>query len=491
MSLRRAVMFLAVITLIAIAYFSMRPANRNNFLAAVSDPAFAFYNKEHSAAFGGIDQWSHYGMKAERVAELLKKDGYACIMPQPPADGEPPAGIQKLTCSKLVRWPLSRMLTVSADIDYDMRGRLAGASATSTTVSRAYLIQKFLAGNLRKFKLIEPESMRVRGFEVDTPDKLARLAVDALSTSGWHANCEEDRTSIECQRLARNRREVGFPALPPNAIPVSGANSLYTAMDRVRLLPHANTKAGDDLIVRIFDGQIWMDFFGKDLTGRSLKVSIEVQSEGGKPVQLIAQVDKQTHAIPLAGESELNNAGKELFLVPTRGGSDFASSTWLDIPGDNNAPRLKKLAQELPKVDAAFVPAIVKATIGRISGAVRPEESLGLYPALRLIEQRAEFLRSAQTPLWLPEDQSVQMVRKTYPEDSITRAAWALAACESADKPPVIDSNCWLRHTVSDSEVTDLLRKEVGELAALYAGLEVAHPLRLRLERLRNALEAN
>lgn len=485
-------MLLVTTFAVAAGYFALRQVNRDRILTEVYDPAFAFYTKDNNASYGGIDRWAYYGMRMERVAELLKKDGYACVSPLPTPVDDKLDGIHALTCKKLARWPLRRTLTVNASIDYGMRGRLVAADAKSTITSQRFFVLKAFADYLRKFELIEPESLQVRGFEVDSVDKLSRLAADALSTSGWHATCGEDRSSPACQRTAGERRETGFPTLPQGAIAVRDADSLYSAMEQVRLLPlmpqDENTKVGDDLIVRVIDGQMWMDFVSRDLVGRALMVSIAIDGEGGTPIRLIAKVDEKSKEIPLAGRSRLNNAGKPMYLVPARGGENARASAWLDIPSENNPKALQRLAQALPNTDTAFVPRIIKATIARISRIVRPEEDLGLYPPLRLIEQRAEFLRSAQTPLWLPGDQSAQLIRKAYQDDPVTRAAWVLAACESTAKPPVIDGNCWLSQTASDLEVTELLRDEVSKLMPLYGGLEPEHPVRLRLERLNAVL---
>jgi hypothetical protein len=88
----------------------------------------------------------------------------------------------------------------------------------------------------------------------------------------------------------------------------------------------------------------------------------------------------------------------------------------------------------------------------------------------------------------MPQEQIVAMVNAAYPEAPAARASWALAMCESAVGPPVIDENCWYRLTSDDSAVNTLLINEVVQLQALYATLEPGHPLRLRLDRLSEAL---
>lgn len=178
-----------------------------------------------------------------------------------------------------------------------------------------------------------------------------------------------------------------------------------------------------------------------------------------------------------------------MYLVPEAGGQNPRASVWLPMPDRNSPATLEKLAKQLRNADPAFIPRIVKAAIASISAADRPDEALGLYPALRSIELRADILRLARADLWLPKDQSNQLIEQAYQDEPATRAAWALAICESAANPPVLDADCWQRFSISNSDATALLRSAVAELQVLYAPLEPAHPLRLRLKRLSDALQ--
>ncbi len=491
MSWRRAGAIVLVVAALLTALLDLSLVGSGSLPPGV-DPAIAFYTGTHSPGYAGIDRWAYHGMKAESVVEFLEKDGYVCILPQAaPADGKP-KGILELNCDKGERWPLARTLSIRANIDYDLRGRLVAAKASSAITGGDHPVRKRLADFLRNRAWIEPERLQIKGFDVDSADTLARLAVDALVARSRHGECATNPTAAECAAYARERREWGFPALAQGPIAVGNALSLESALERVRLVPlvprGADAKPEDSLRVRVADGRMWMDFAGQDLAGHALTVSIALDSEGGAPVELVAKVGEDTRTVALSGERRKANGGAMMYLVPEAGAQTPRASVWLYLPDRNFPGTFKKLASELPNADPAFIPRIVKAVIGSISVAERPEEALGLYPALRSIELRADILRLARAELWLPKDQSNQLMEQAYRDAPATRAAWALAACEPAAKPPVIDADCWRRFTISDSAAAALLRAAVAELQVLYAPLEPVHPVRLRLQRMGDAL---
>ncbi|MEO7496657.1 MAG: hypothetical protein ABIT83_25855 [Massilia sp.] len=57
---------------------------------SVADPLTDFHTRAHGDAYGGIDRWAYFGMPAERVAERLRRDGYACDTASQAASGDVP-----------------------------------------------------------------------------------------------------------------------------------------------------------------------------------------------------------------------------------------------------------------------------------------------------------------------------------------------------------------------------------------------------------------
>lgn len=329
----------------------------------------------------------------------------------------------------------------------------------------------------------------IKGLEIDSVDRLSRFVINTVLTTGWHISCDEGFFSpLQCTE----RRNSGFSPLQKAAAAVGDAVAIHNAMTHAGFMPlHPNAKPGDNLIVRVADEKMWVDFVGKDLAGRELMVSIALDSEGGTPVQLIAKLGTASKVVALAGARRKTNDRATIFLVPRAGEQNPRVGTWLYMPDENHPSTLKELAEVLPDTDPAFVPRVIKAIIASTSTADRPEESLGLYGALQSIEHRADILRLAHADLWLPKDQGKQLVKDAYQDDPVTRAAWALAMCESTADPAVIDADCWQRLMHADSNATALLRNEVAELQILYAPLEPTHPLRLRLKRLSDALSSS
>ena len=461
--------------------------------SGIVDPAIEFYTDAHDSGYAGIDRWAYYGMKVESLVEILEKNGFVCPLPAAPAAGDTRTGIREMACDKTVQWPFSRNLSIRASIDYGNRGRLVAANAASAVAAEDRSIRRYFANFLRDRGWIEPEHLQVRGFEVDSIETLSRLAVDALTSVEWHRGCGKTPSAAECAAAARERRVLGFPPLPQGAVGVGKALDIAPALERVRLMPTvqrgADAKPQDSLLVRVTEGQMWMDFAGRDLAGRELSVSIALASQGGAPVKLVAKVGTDTRVGALSGERRKANAGAMMFLVPEAGTQNPRMSTWLDLPNKNYPGTFKKLAEQLPNADPAFIPTVVKAVVTSLSTAERPDESLGLYPALRSIEIRAEALRLARAELWLPRDQSDQLIKDAYRDEPSIRAAWAMAICEPTATAAVLDAPCWQRFAASDPAAIALARGAVTELLDLYESLEPTHPVRLRLKRLNDVLQ--
>lgn len=456
------------------------------------DPAFGYYTARHTASYGGIDRWAYYGMRVERVAQLLDQQGYACRLPQAsPADGRL-HGVHPMVCDKSLHWPLARTLTITADIDYGTRGRLVAAGARSMPLDGARW-RSTVGAALRHVALMEPASLAIRGFEVDTPDLLARLAVDAMRPRGWHLFCDSGDPSPECAQQARTRRANGLPGLPQGAANVVGPAALDPALERVRLVPLAtrDPEVGDDdsLRVRVTDGRMWLDFASRDLAGHDLRVSIALDSAGGAASQLVATVDAHSRTVPLAGDPQRSNNGPLRYLVPLRGAGNPRASMWLDLPDPNYERTLERLGEGLSRADPAFALPLVKVVLDSFNKTASPEEKAGLYPLLRIIEQRAAVLHAADAARWLPAEAAGALIRQAYPDDVTTRAAWALATCAAAGAPALPDPACWQRLARADPAVPALLRRQVAQLLTLYGALEPSHPVRVHLERLGRALD--
>lgn len=493
MNWRRVGFVLLALAVSLITFRLVYFAGSGNAASGMIDPAVEFYTRTHGTSYGGIDRWAYYGMRAKTLARLLGKDGYVCAPAQIPADRTGSSDVHEMACDKKVSWPLPRTLTIKARIEYGTRDRLVAASAHSILAAGDSPVSRATADVFRKIGWLEPENLQVKGFEIDTVDTLIRLSVDALKATNWHHECTgEPPHASRCPELAKGRRASGFPPPPQEPIAVRNAKTLASAMEHVHLMPlvprGADGKPEDSLIVRLTDGVMWADFVGKDLAGRDLAVSIALDSEGGAPVRLVAKAGANSREISLAGERRVANDGTTLWLLPEAGLQNLRFAIWLTMPTHGHTGALRRLADAMPGVDPAFTPRMIKAMIGSPGVTNQTEENLGLYPALRSIEQRADALRLARVESWLSEDRGRQFVRAAYADDPLTRAAWALAVCESAGEPPVIDTNCWMNFVLADAEVTALLRQEVSDLQALYLALEPAHPVLLRLKRLGNAL---
>lgn len=321
-------------------------------------------------------------------------------------------------------------------------------------------------------------------------DELSRRAIQALSGGSERKGCGNYSPQEDCSPFARLFGE-GLPPLPQGPIAVGDALSVESAMDSIHLLPVEprgnDGRPEDSLIVRVADGQMWLDFAGKDRSGLELTVSIALDSEGGRPVKLVAKAGTDVREIQLAGRPLKSNDGRLRFLAP-EAGSNPRFAHWLDMPKAGRPKTYELLAGNMRSVDPAFMPRIARAVFDGMAAPVREEEALGLYPALRSIDEHADFLRAAHVEGWLPQGQIMELVQAAYPDSPALRASWALALCESGGSSPVIDRHCWNRFTGSDADVTSLLRNEVAQLQDIYQPLAPSHPLRLRLERLSAAL---
>jgi len=458
--------------------------------SGIIDPAIEFYTKSHSDGYGGLDRWAYHGMKQQTLVESLQKDGYVCVLPQ---DSDAGVGMRELVCAKTLDGMLERTLSIKAKIGYDIGGRLVTAHASSNLTGDYLNIRTHIADVLRKFDWIEPEELQIKGFEIDSIDLLTRLAVDALSARGWHNTCEDKRNQSGCLRRAIERRESGFQQVGGGAVAVGNVTAVHSAMESIHLValqPREYPKSDETLFVRVVGESMWIDFAGNDLTGRELMVSIEIDSEGGAPVKLIAKVGSDSRETVLAGTRRVTNNGTIRYFVPLAGSENPKLAVWRDLPNKFSPDSYKSIGVELSNIDPAFSSRTVKVILAGVSTVTFPEEEIGLYPALRSIEYQAEILRSAHAEKWLPKEHSPQvLVRQMYPDDWMSRASWAFAMCETATKPPAIDANCWGGFIKGDPEVAALLSKEVADLQGMYVSLELTHPLWLRLNRLGAALQ--
>ena len=326
---------------------------------------------------------------------------------------------------------------------------------------------------------------------IGSADTLSRLAVNALITGSVHDECGEYYIQQPCSAFVLIRRALGFHPPVQGPVAVGNALTIHLALERIQLLPVVprtnDAKPENSLLVRVSNKKMWLDFVGKNRAGRELKVSIELDSAGGTPVKLVANVGTDTREVTLLGTPKTANDKKLVYLVPEPGGSNPKFANWLGMPNEALPKTYAMLANNMRNVDPEFIPQIAQIIFNSIAaGGV--EDTIGLYPALRNIDRHAAALRAMNADQWLPQEQIVAMTNAAYPEAPAARASWMLAMCESAGKPPVIDENCWYQLSRDDAAVNTLLSDEVVRLQALYSPLETGHPLRLRLDRLSEAL---
>lgn len=480
-----------ILTTLVAALFGLAILRNQTVPIGAADPAFEFYTKGRSNSYAAINRWAHYGMRAEHFMNVLQNAGYHCQQPMVSKDEMETGSIHEILCLKIEQGLLSRTLSIQASIEHGGVDRLVGAKASSTLTSNGHSLNKQLADLLRKFGLIEPETLLVAGFQVDSIDTLGRMVADTLSPTGWHERCTENQVVELCKEMADDRMQSGFPELPQGALPTGTATELHRAMERIHFVPvlkrGADGKPEDSLLVRLTKGRLWLDFVSKDLGGRNLTASIELESKGGTPINLMMSLNSDIKSIHLAGRPRLANDGAIVYLLPESGPQDERYVTWLHLQNKNLPRTISQLALELQRVDAAFIAPMIDAIIGDSAINASPEESLGLYPVLQQIEQKAEVVRALHLDRLLPRENGNLLIAQAYPENPTIRSAWAFATCETIEKPVKIDGNCLLRFITADPDAAALVRSEIAKLLLLYADLPESHPLRIRLKNLNDA----
>lgn len=453
------------------------------------DPAVAFYTAGHERGFGCIDRWAYRGQPADKVIGQLSREGYRCGESSARRYSGTPFGQGTITCVSQAEWPLSRTLSVALLVDHDRHDRLVSARASRRLGDEA-TGTAWLAGYLSQWGWIEPETLAVRGFELDSARTLALLVVDAIATGGWRRRCEKTAPA-ECALDMRRRRVFGFPELPPEPVRVERARLLGAVLERIALWPPVRRgpdgNSEDSLLVRVEGEQLWLDYAGGDLVGRQVAVAIELDSDGGQPLRLMASVGDDKVVIALAGKPEQGNDGRNAFLIPEVGSAPYRIASWVYPPGQESSPEsLGRFAKAAVHADPAFATRLAVELTTRLTAPSRPDETLGLYPALARIDRLAETLRDSGVVQ--------RFMRNPGPvSDPLVRAAWALARCESRGSrngPPNMDITCWNAQIAEDTEVQELIRAEVVRLEEVYSLLEADHPIRRRLVRLRDALAA-
>ncbi len=485
--------FLILTTISAISYIV---GARHTLIVpvAAADPAVEYYTKNHSNGYAAIDRWAHYGMRTEHVIDVLANTGYDCQQLLALKNEGETGTIRDILCTKTESWPVSRNLTIQASIDYGVIGRLVAAKASSTLTSNDSFLIKHLADLLREMGWIEPATLQVTGLQIDSVEILTRMVADTLQPQGWHARCKHDLDEQEfsaCNVMANERVKSGFPRLPEGSLPTGTALEIPRAMERVHFVPirirGADNKPEDSLLVRSTNGRIWMDFTSKDLVGRKVTASIELESKGGTPISLLVGLNGQSTTIPLAGKPRRANDGAFVYLVPEAGTQSERYSVWLHLPKKHSPASFEQLANNLPLIDKEFVEPMVKAVIDDPAINSRPEASLGLYPPLQQIEQKAEILHALNTEQWLPRQHGSRLIAEAYPEDPVVRAAWAFATCGASRNSSEVDGDCLLSFSITDPGAASFVRNEIARLQLLYRELPEDHPLRIRLRALDDA----
>jgi hypothetical protein len=488
----RHLLLLAATLLLAAGLSGRFGAPVQSYSSEAADAQTDFLTRGRSTAYGGIDHWAYYGMKAEALAARLQREGYACTLPQP-AKGQPKlSGVHDAVCTRQLLWPLARTLTIRAQIDYDQRARLVSASAASLGADGQPLRQR-VTSMLRDHGWMEPASLTVRGIGIDSADMLARYAVDALTPQGWYAQCFDDSSAGICAHMASERRKNGLPPLQKGPVATGAASDIAPALERVRLLPvvvrGADHLPADSLLVRMEQDLLWLDFIGRDLAGGAFTVAVGLDSKGGTPVTLLAKVGAETRTVALGGTPNVSGNGGQTHLVPLALPGPGQPAVWIYLHERPSDDELGRLAQTLPQVDERFVPRVLQNLIGTMTASTASEDILGLYSPLNMVERRADALRKMRVAEWLDRAQATRMIETTYPDDKITRAAWAMASCDPGPQASA-PADCWQGFTSADPDAAAMLRSEVSAMQVLYAGLDPAHPLRLHIQKMGQALAA-
>ena len=466
----------------ALIVYAPRAWHEEKVAAGIGDPAFRYYTKGHSPHYAAVDQWAYYGMQAELFVDVLRRAGYAC---NPPVAKHGAATLREVTCHETRRWPVGRTLAIRASFEPGSVERLVSATASSTLPADAFSFSVGLASWLRRTGWIEPASLPVAGFYPDSVETLARMVTDALS-DGWLDRCTGGWNDTACQQWERDRKQSGFPALQAS-MPGGAASEVAHSMARIRftpvqLLPSGVAPQPDSLLVRTDAGRMWLDFVSRDLTGRKLAASVELESSGGTPVALVVSRDDETMSVRLAGERNLDRDGTPAYLAPLAAMDNPRQAVWLYMPEEKSDPALAWAVKTLPLVDQAFIEPVAMALIDHRDPRREVEETLGLYPRLRQIERKAMILHALHPEGWLPVERGNRLVARAYPDDPVKRAAWAFATCKLILVRAEIDSGCLLRFKIADPEAAALVRDEITALQQVYRNLPEKNPLRARLQ---------
>jgi hypothetical protein len=444
------------------------------------DPAIEHYLQGRTADYGAVDRWASHGMTQEVFAARMQQAGFTCT-PLMAAQPQP-----ELACTQERRWPVPRRLVVTGRIEHGTLARLVSARAESVVDTRAL---RPVATLLRKLGWIEPAQLAVRGFEIATPELLARYAADALK-GGWAEMCGMSQSAVACAQQARGRRSSGFPAVDGGAS-AGDYDGVIRSLERVRLRPVRPPElAGvyDKPVVRVNDRELWLDFAGNDLAGHELRVAVLLAMEGGRPVKMVASVDGKSREVMLAGQPRRVNGGAAEYLVPRAGTETYRMGAWLSVPRGQDSWATRAISEQLPRSDPRFAAFFIKQLLDNLARPERPDMGLGMFPPLLMVERRADALRDSSAHRWLPQDVGGPLMRAAYPDHPTLRAAWVLAVCDPEPDGVGGDAECWRRETEVDPELLKLLREDLATLTGWYAVLPPNHPLHARLERWRRLL---
>lgn len=471
----RALGMMLAAAFVAAAAIVLLQGGRAEVAAGTLDPAAEHYTTGHTATYGGIDRWAFRGQPELAFVGRLSKAGYSCARVK----------AAETECTRAQPWPIERILKVNATLDDSLEPRVIALRAESR-LAHENPWSRAAAAALRRAGGLEPQALAVRGFEIDSIELLSRVVVDALVHGGWAGLCDRAGSANACAQIARERRASGYSPVPP-VVQVGEAVQVVRALERLRLDPVAlrgpDEMPSDALLVRLQGTEQWLDFEGADLAGHRFTASVLLEMEGGTPAKLVLQLDDHTQEIALKGTARTANAGDVMFLLPQIGTGPRRIATWLRAPNVHDETTLALVRARLPEADPAFQPLLLRRFLDKLATQERPEVALGLYPALLLVEQRAEALREAGAPRWLPRDESGQLVLQGFADDPVTRAAWVRAVCEPDFDTIGADAACWHRALVSDPPVAQMLRNELEPLQAQFSAMEGNHPLRMRLAR--------
>ena len=478
------------------------------------DPAVLVYTKRNTAAFAGIDRWSHQGLPMGAIAARLKGEGYDCKMPQDPTEGGTPRrGEHELVCARIAGWPLARTLEIRVRGNYDIGGRLVSARAETIFAGKVKGWRHSVARPLRALGLVEPDQLEVKGLSFSNVDQLAHFVVDGVRGDGWGNTCTEGSDVPICPATAAYRADVGFAPLPVQPIIAYNLQSLRSSFARIGFLPREvsqqRTKPKitlispgrpqpdpnrDTIAVRVTNGQLWADFEGRDPAGTAQAASVRLAMEGGQPLELVVRMGEASKSFPLAGTRTQRYADGMELLVPRAAADDelpedMRRAAWIILPLRSDTEK-RIVAREMPQIHPDFAAPVLRVLVEGLGVRTSVEDQIGLNPRLQAMDRRADALRAARVSDWLDVGKRFELLGTVYKDDAAARAAWALAFCEDTEAPPVMDTGCWTAFTLRDPSAAELVKAEVTEQAALYASLPAGHPVRRRLKRLIDAFAA-